>query len=66
MIEISAENLIIILFGFVIVFLLVLIYVMQRRIRTIWTDMDDINSTMQFTCNKLELLSKNVEEFKKH
>ncbi len=65
MFEFSAEYLIIILFGIVIVFLLAIIYLMQCRIRTIRSDVEGINNTMHFTCNKLDALSKDVEEFNK-
>ncbi|MBQ3718070.1 MAG: hypothetical protein II893_01550 [Methanomicrobium sp.] len=63
MIEISAEYLIIVLFGLVIVFLLYIIYAMQQRMRLLQVDVNEMNSTIHYTCNKLDTLSKDVEKF---
>ncbi|MBO4354688.1 MAG: hypothetical protein IK060_01510 [Methanomicrobium sp.] len=65
MLGFSAEYLIIVLFGLVIVFLLYVIYAMQQRMRTLLVNVDQMNSTIHYTCNKLDTLSKDVEEFNK-
>ena len=65
MFQFGAESFIIILFGLVIIFLLFLLYLMQRRINQLLNQVDNINSTMNVTCSELTELTKNVEEFKK-
>ncbi|MDD4127339.1 MAG: hypothetical protein PHV39_06585 [Methanomicrobium sp.] len=65
MFQFGAESFIIILFGLVIIFLLFLLYLMQRRVNQLLNEVDNINSTMNVTCSELTELTKNVEEFKK-
>ncbi|MDD4299626.1 MAG: hypothetical protein PHO78_03105 [Methanomicrobium sp.] len=66
MFDIGAEFFIIVLFGIVIIFLLFLLYLMQRRINQLLNEVDGINSTMNITCSELNELTRNVEEFKKN
>lgn len=65
MFQLGSEVYIIVLFGIVIIFLLFLIYLLQRRINQLLNEVDDISSTMNVTCSELEELTKNVQEIKK-
>lgn len=62
--EFNLDSMLIILFGLVIIFLLFLLYLMQRRIGQLLNEVDDLNSTMTVTCGEIEELTKNVNEFK--
>jgi uncharacterized membrane protein SpoIIM required for sporulation len=59
------ENLLLIIFGIVIVVLLFVMYVMLVRIRQLLSEYDQMQSRMRVTDNELEELTRNVEEFKK-
>ncbi len=58
-------ELIVVIFGLVIVFLLFLVVIMQRRIQQLLNDVNRLSGKMQVTTNELEELTKNVEQFKK-
>ncbi|MBN1432953.1 MAG: hypothetical protein JW931_09305 [Methanomicrobiaceae archaeon] len=64
--ELNFDSLLIVLFGIVIVFLLFLLYLMQRRISQLLNEVDDLNNTMNVTCVEIEELTKNVNDFKKN
>lgn len=66
MLEFSIISFIIILFGIVIVFLLFLLYLMQRRVSQLLGEVDELNSAMSVTCGEIEELAKNVDDFKKN
>jgi hypothetical protein len=59
------QEVLLILFGFAILFLLFLVAVMQRRINQLLRDVDRISGRMRVTSTELEALTKNVEEIKK-
>ena len=59
------QELLLILFGFAILFLLFLVAVMQRRINQLLRDVDRISGRIRVTSTELEALTKNVEEIKK-
>ncbi|MDT8358162.1 MAG: hypothetical protein RQ758_06615 [Methanomicrobiaceae archaeon] len=59
------QEVLLILFGFAIIFLLFLVAVMQRRINQLLRDVDRISGRMRVTSTELEALTKNVEEIKK-
>ncbi|NYT06112.1 MAG: hypothetical protein GKC04_07070 [Methanomicrobiales archaeon] len=58
-------SILLVLFGGVIVFLLFLVYLMQRRIQQLLREVDRLSGRMQVTSSEIEALSRNVEEFKK-
>lgn len=58
-------SLLLVLFGIVIVFLLFLVYLMQRRIQQLLVEVEHLGGRMQVTTSEIEALSKNVEAFKK-
>jgi predicted Holliday junction resolvase-like endonuclease len=58
-------ELIVVIFGLVIVFLLFLVVIMQRRIQQLLNDVNRLSGKMQVTTTELEELTKNVEHFKK-
>jgi Na+-transporting methylmalonyl-CoA/oxaloacetate decarboxylase gamma subunit len=62
MIDASA---LLVLFGVAIVFLLFLVYLMQRRIQQLLNEVEHLGGRMQVTTSEIEALSKNVEAFKK-
>ncbi len=64
--EFNIESILLILFGIVIVFLLFLLYLMQRRIYQLLHEVEDISSTMTVTCGEIEELTKNVNDFKRN
>ncbi|ADN36495.1 conserved hypothetical protein [Methanolacinia petrolearia DSM 11571] len=64
--EFEFVSYLIILFGIVIVFLLFLLYLMQRRIYQLLDEVDELNNTMTVTCGEIEALTKNVNDFKKN
>ena len=55
----------VLLFGFVILFLLFIVYLMQRRIQQLLSEVNRLSGKMSVTTSELETLTKNVEEFKK-
>lgn len=64
--EFNIDSMLLVLFGIVIVFLLFLLYLMQRRIYQLLHEVDELSSTMTVTCGEIEELTKNVNEFKKN
>ncbi|MBN1195063.1 MAG: hypothetical protein JXA08_06940 [Methanomicrobiaceae archaeon] len=58
-------SLLLVLFGVVNVFLLFLVYLMQRRIQQLLVEVEHLGGRMQVTTSEIEALSKNVEAFKK-
>ncbi|HEU18647.1 MAG TPA: hypothetical protein ENO00_04590 [Deltaproteobacteria bacterium] len=61
---ITPEAILLILFGFVIVFLLLVMKIMHTRIYQLLDEVDKISGKMNLTSNEIEQLTKNVEEFK--
>lgn len=55
----------VLLFGFVILFLLFIVYLMQRRIQQLLNEVSRLSGKMNVTTSELETLTRNVEEFKK-
>jgi predicted Holliday junction resolvase-like endonuclease len=55
----------VLLFGFVILFLLFIVYLMQRRIQQLLNEVGMLSGKMNVTTSELETLTRNVEEFKK-
>jgi predicted Holliday junction resolvase-like endonuclease len=55
----------VVLFGFVILFLLFIVYLMQRRIQQLLGEVGRLSGKMNVTTSELEALTRNVEEFKK-
>lgn len=66
MLEYNFVSILIILFGIVIVFLLFLLYLMQRRISQLLGEVDELGNAMTVTCGEIEELTKNVNDFKKN
>lgn len=64
MIVTTAEGLMLVLFGLVIVFLLFVVKLMHTRINQLLSEMDSLNGKVNLTSNEIEVLTKNVEEFK--
>ena len=64
MIDTTAEGVMLILFGIVIVFLLFVVKLMHTRINQLLSEMDSLNGKVNLTSNEIEQLTKNVEEFK--
>ncbi|MBT8507200.1 hypothetical protein AZH53_01990 [Methanomicrobiaceae archaeon CYW5] len=64
MIGITPEAILLILFGVVIVFLLLVVKIMHTRIYQLLDEVDKISGKMNLTSNEIEQLTKNVEEFK--
>ncbi len=64
MIAITPEAILLILFGSVIVFLLLVMKIMHTRIYQLLEEVDKISGKMNLTSNEIEQLTKNVEEFK--
>jgi len=64
MMVITPEAILLILFGFVIVFLLLVMKIMHTRIYQLLDEVDKISGKMNLTSNEIEQLTKNVEEFK--
>ena len=64
MIGITPEAILLILFGVVIVFLLLVVKLMHTRIYQLLDEVDKISGKMNLTSNEIEQLTKNVEEFK--
>ena len=64
MIGITPEAILLILFGVVIVFLLLVVKLMHTRIYQLLEEVDKISGKMNLTSNEIEQLTKNVEEFK--
>jgi cell division protein FtsL len=58
-------SVLLVLFGVAIVFLLFLVYLMQRRIQQLLNEVEHLGGRMQVTTSEIEALSKNVEAFKK-
>ena len=59
------QEVLLILFGVAIIFLLFLVAVMQRRINQLLRDVDRISGRVRVTSSELEALTRNVEEIKK-
>jgi hypothetical protein len=55
----------VLLFGCVILFLLFIVYLMQRRIQQLLSEVGQLSGKMNVTTSELETLTRNVEEFKK-
>ena len=64
MIDTTAEGVMLILFGMVIVFLLFVVKLMHTRINQLLAEMDNLSGKVNLTTNEIEQLTKNVEEFK--
>lgn len=64
MIVTTAEGVMLVLFGIVIVFLLFVVKLMHTRINQLLAEMDSLNGKVNLTSNEIEVLTKNVEEFK--
>jgi cell division protein FtsL len=64
--EFNIDSLLLVLFGIVILFLLFLLYLMQRRVFQLLNEVDELSSTMTVTCGEIEELTKNVNDFKKN
>jgi len=64
MIWITPEAILLILFGAVIVFLLLVVKIMHTRIYQLLEEVDKISGKMNLTSNEIEQLTRNVEEFK--
>ncbi len=62
--SITPEAILLILFGSVIVFLLLVMKIMHTRIYQLLEEVDKISGKMNLTSNEIEQLTKNVEEFK--
>ena len=54
-----------IIFGLVILFLLFLVFLMYRRIQQLLIEVENLKGRMNVTTTELETLSRNVEEYKK-
>jgi cell division protein FtsB len=65
MVGMTPQDILLIVFGIVIVVLLFIMYVMLVRIRQLLGEYDQMESRMKVTDNELEELTRNVEEFKK-
>lgn len=64
MIGTTAEGVMLVLFGTVIVFLLFVVKLMHTRINQLLSEMNCLNGKVNLTTNEIEQLTKNVEEFK--
>ncbi|KAF1078906.1 hypothetical protein [Methanogenium sp. MK-MG] len=64
MIGTTAEGVMLILFGIVIVFLLFVVKLMHTRINQLLAEMNDLDGKVNLTSNEIEELTKNVKEFK--
>ena len=60
----SAEEIMLILFGILIVFLLFTVKLMHTRINQLLAEMNSLNGKVNLTSTEVEELTKNVEEFK--
>lgn len=64
MISTTAEGVMLILFGIVIVFLLFVVKLMHTRINQLLTEIHSLDGKVNLTSNEIEQLTKNVEQFK--
>jgi len=61
---INMESVLIVLFGGVIVFLLFIVHLLQRRVQQLLGEMNQVSGKMKITSDEIEELTKNVEEIK--
>jgi HAMP domain-containing protein len=61
----TLEGYLLIFFGLIILVLLFLIELMQRRVEQLLDEVDQLRGRMNVTSTEIEALTKNVEEFKK-
>jgi HAMP domain-containing protein len=61
----TLEGYLLIFFGLIILVLLFLIELMQRRVEQLLSEVDRLSGRMNVTSTEIEALTKNVEEFKK-
>ncbi len=61
----TLEGYLLIFFGVIILVLLFLIELMQRRVEQLLDEVDRLRGRMNVTSTEIEALTKNVEEFKK-
>jgi HAMP domain-containing protein len=61
----TLEGYLLIFFGVIILVLLFLIELMQRRVEQLLDEVDQLRGRMNVTSTEIEALTKNVEEFKK-
>jgi cell division protein FtsL len=61
----SAEEVMVVLFGIVIVFLLFVVKLMHTRINQLLSEMASLDGKVNLTSSEVETLTRNVEEFKK-
>jgi HAMP domain-containing protein len=61
----TLEGYLLIFFGVIILVLLFLIELMQRRVEQLLSEVDRLRGRMNVTTTEIEALTKNVEEFKK-
>ncbi|NLO77724.1 MAG: hypothetical protein GX097_04430 [Methanomicrobiales archaeon] len=54
-----------VLFGLVIIFLLFVVKLMHTRISQLLREMDSLDGKVNVTSSEIEMLTRNVEEFKK-
>jgi len=62
---ITPEQVMLVLFGLVIVFLLFVVKLMHTRISQLLTEMNSLDGKVNMTSSEIEMLTRNVEEFKK-
>ncbi|MFA5396137.1 MAG: hypothetical protein WC346_09040 [Methanogenium sp.] len=63
--SISPEQVMLVLFGLVIIFLLFVVKLMHTRISQLLREMDSLDGKVNVTSSEIEMLTRNVEEFKK-
>ncbi|HDR74316.1 MAG TPA: hypothetical protein ENN85_10505 [Methanoculleus sp.] len=61
----TLEGCLLIFFGVIILVLLFLIELMQRRVEQLLDEVEGLRGRMNVTSTEIEALTKNVEEFKK-
>ena len=61
----TLEGYLLIFFGVIILVLLFLIELMQRRVEQLLDEVERLSGRMNVTSTEIEALTKNVEEFKK-
>jgi predicted PurR-regulated permease PerM len=61
----TLSEIMLILFGIIILVLLFVVYVMYVRIQQLLNDFDQMESKMKITDSEIEALARNVEEIKR-
>lgn len=61
----TLEQILLLVFGIIIIILLFVVYVMYVRIQQLLRDFEQMESKMKLTDSEIEVLARNVEEIKK-